>query len=130
MAEGWDYQKLPISTNLETYTQMTAIAVLSSDVAHESGLLWYCYETQSGRRMKDSDRGKIDAASYIARNTQQLRRPRARRTGNLILCPAGAVVAAPVLHLYAQPEDPGYLQAQQSIGATHSWFRVRKIRST
>jgi pimeloyl-ACP methyl ester carboxylesterase len=30
----------------------------------------------------------------------------------------------PVLHLYAQPDDPGYLAAQQSFGAAHPWFQV------
>jgi len=32
-----------------------------------------------------------------------------------------------VLHLYAQPEDPGFLAAQQSFAASHPWFRVRKL---
>lgn len=35
----------------------------------------------------------------------------------------------PVLHLYAQPEDPGYLAAQESFGAEHSWFQVRKLQA-
>ncbi len=33
----------------------------------------------------------------------------------------------PVLHLYAQPDDPGYLAAQQSFGAAHPWFRASKL---
>ncbi|HXH14461.1 MAG TPA: alpha/beta hydrolase [Alphaproteobacteria bacterium] len=33
----------------------------------------------------------------------------------------------PVLHLYAQPEDPGYLAAQQAFGAAHPWFQVAKL---
>lgn len=33
----------------------------------------------------------------------------------------------PVLHLYAQPEDPGYLAAQQAFAAEHCWFQVRKL---
>lgn len=37
--------------------------------------------------------------------------------------------AVPVLHLYAQPEDPGYLAAQQSFGAAHPWFAVRKLQA-
>jgi len=32
----------------------------------------------------------------------------------------------PVLHLYAQPEDPGYLAAQESFAAAHPWFQVAK----
>jgi hypothetical protein len=33
----------------------------------------------------------------------------------------------PVLHLYAQPEDPRYLTAQRSFSATHPWFQVLKL---
>lgn len=33
----------------------------------------------------------------------------------------------PVLHLYAQPDDSGYLAAQQALAAEHSWFHVRKL---
>jgi pimeloyl-ACP methyl ester carboxylesterase len=35
----------------------------------------------------------------------------------------------PVLHLYAQPEDAGYLAAQQSFAAQHPWFQVEKLRA-
>lgn len=34
---------------------------------------------------------------------------------------------APTLHLYAQPDDPGYLAAQHSFSAAHPWFEVRKL---
>jgi pimeloyl-ACP methyl ester carboxylesterase len=37
--------------------------------------------------------------------------------------------AVPALHLYAQPEDPGYLKAQQSFTAAHPWFHVRKLEA-
>jgi pimeloyl-ACP methyl ester carboxylesterase len=33
----------------------------------------------------------------------------------------------PVLHMYAQPGDPGYLAAQQLFSARHSWFQVEKL---
>lgn len=33
----------------------------------------------------------------------------------------------PVLHLYAQPEEPGFLAAQESFGAAHPWFQVRRV---
>lgn len=33
----------------------------------------------------------------------------------------------PVLHLYAQPDDPGYLAAQQAFAAVHPWFQVSKL---
>jgi len=35
----------------------------------------------------------------------------------------------PVLHLYAQPEDPGYLMAQQSYADAHPWFHVHRLRA-
>ncbi len=37
--------------------------------------------------------------------------------------------APPVLHLYAQPDDPGYLSAQESFAAAHPWFSVRKLHA-
>jgi pimeloyl-ACP methyl ester carboxylesterase len=37
--------------------------------------------------------------------------------------------AVPVLHLYAQPDDPGYLAAQQSFAAAHRWFQVSKLEA-
>ena len=33
----------------------------------------------------------------------------------------------PVLHLYAQPDDPGYLAAQRAFAAAHPWFTVSKL---
>lgn len=35
----------------------------------------------------------------------------------------------PVLHLYAQPEDPRYLEAQQLFAASHPWFRVHRLNA-
>jgi pimeloyl-ACP methyl ester carboxylesterase len=35
----------------------------------------------------------------------------------------------PVLHLYAQPEEPRYLAAQQSFAAAHSWFTVTRLNA-
>lgn len=40
---------------------------------------------------------------------------------------AGTDPPVPVLHLYAQPEDPAYLAAQQSFGAAHPWFQVSRL---
>lgn len=37
--------------------------------------------------------------------------------------------AVPVLHMYAQPEDSGYLAAQRSFGAAHPWFQVSKLEA-
>ena len=35
----------------------------------------------------------------------------------------------PVLHLYAQPDDPGYLAAQRSFSAAHPWFQASKLEA-
>jgi pimeloyl-ACP methyl ester carboxylesterase len=35
----------------------------------------------------------------------------------------------PVLHLYAQPEDPRYLEAQQLFATSNSWFSVHKLEA-
>lgn len=42
---------------------------------------------------------------------------------------AGLTPPLPVMHLYAQPEDPRYLAAQQSFAASHAWFRVRRLNA-
>lgn len=35
--------------------------------------------------------------------------------------------ALPTLHLYAQPPDDEFLDAQQAFGRDHPWFRVRRL---
>ncbi len=35
----------------------------------------------------------------------------------------------PVLHLYAQPDDPEYLAAQQTFSAAHPWFHVQRLNA-
>jgi pimeloyl-ACP methyl ester carboxylesterase len=35
----------------------------------------------------------------------------------------------PVMHLYAQPEDPRYLTAQELFAASHSWFSVQRLNA-
>jgi pimeloyl-ACP methyl ester carboxylesterase len=37
--------------------------------------------------------------------------------------------AVPVLHLYAEANEPGYLAMQKSFAARHRWYRVRKLRA-
>lgn len=33
----------------------------------------------------------------------------------------------PVLHLYGQPRDPAFLEAQEAFAAEHPWFTVRQL---
>ncbi len=42
-----------------------------------------------------------------------------------IMAPLGE--SMPVLHLYAQPDDPAYLARQQAFSEKHPWFQVRKL---
>jgi pimeloyl-ACP methyl ester carboxylesterase len=35
----------------------------------------------------------------------------------------------PVMHLYAQPDDPRYLAAQKFFAASHPWFKVRRLNA-
>jgi pimeloyl-ACP methyl ester carboxylesterase len=37
---------------------------------------------------------------------------------------------AAVLHLYGQPQDPGFLAVQEEFAAVHPWFAVRKLSGT
>ena len=52
-----------------------------------------------------------------------------RREGSPLKALAGLHPPAPVLHLYAQPDDPGFLQAQEAFAAAHSGFSVRKLNA-
>ncbi|GIW52791.1 MAG: hypothetical protein KatS3mg081_2146 [Gemmatimonadales bacterium] len=51
------------------------------------------------------------------------------KAGSPVQALANLDTPVPVLHLYAQPEDPGYLAAQQSFGAAHPWFQVSKLEA-
>jgi pimeloyl-ACP methyl ester carboxylesterase len=35
----------------------------------------------------------------------------------------------PVIHIYAQPADPAYYQAQQSFAESHPWFSVHRVNA-
>lgn len=36
----------------------------------------------------------------------------------------------PVLHLYAQPDDPEFLRAQEAFAGDHPWYHVHKLSAT
>jgi pimeloyl-ACP methyl ester carboxylesterase len=50
-----------------------------------------------------------------------------RRAGNPLRALAALQPPVPTLHLYAQPDDPAYLAAQQAFAADHPWFQVHKL---
>ncbi len=37
--------------------------------------------------------------------------------------------ALPVMHIYAQPSDPAYYQAQQSFAESHPWFSFHRVNA-
>jgi pimeloyl-ACP methyl ester carboxylesterase len=49
------------------------------------------------------------------------------KTGSPLQALASLEPPVPVLHLYAQPDDPGYLAAQRSFSAAHPWFQVSRL---
>jgi pimeloyl-ACP methyl ester carboxylesterase len=51
------------------------------------------------------------------------------KAGSPLQALAGMDPAVPVLHMYAQPDDPAYLAAQQSFAAAHPWFQVAKLEA-
>lgn len=40
-----------------------------------------------------------------------------------------AALGRPTLHLYAQPDDPGFLEAQKRYAASHPWFEVIRLEA-
>lgn len=51
------------------------------------------------------------------------------KAGNPLQALAALNPPVPVLHLYAQPDDPGYFAAQQSFSAAHRWFQVHNVQA-
>jgi pimeloyl-ACP methyl ester carboxylesterase len=50
-----------------------------------------------------------------------------RRHGNPLRALAALRPVTRVMHLYAQPDDPGYLHAQEAFAAENLWFSVRRL---
>jgi pimeloyl-ACP methyl ester carboxylesterase len=50
-----------------------------------------------------------------------------RRLGSPLKALAALTPPVRTLHLYAQPEDPGYLAAQETYAAQHPWFSVCRL---
>jgi pimeloyl-ACP methyl ester carboxylesterase len=49
------------------------------------------------------------------------------QAGNPLRALAALEPPVPTLHLYAQPDEPGYLAAQQAFANEHPWFQVHKL---
>lgn len=52
-----------------------------------------------------------------------------RREGSPLKALAALDPPVAVLHVYAQPADLGFFQAQEGFAAAHSWFTVRKVNA-
>jgi pimeloyl-ACP methyl ester carboxylesterase len=51
------------------------------------------------------------------------------KSGSPLQALAALDPVVPVSHMYAQPEDSGYLAAQRSFGAAHPWFQVSQLEA-
>jgi pimeloyl-ACP methyl ester carboxylesterase len=49
------------------------------------------------------------------------------REGSPLRALAALEPPVPVLHAYAQPDDPAYLEAQRAFAREHPWFSVHKL---
>jgi pimeloyl-ACP methyl ester carboxylesterase len=49
------------------------------------------------------------------------------REGSPLRALAALEPPVPVLHAYAQPDDPAYLEAQRAFATEHPWFSVHKL---
>jgi hypothetical protein len=74
------------------------------------------------RRRRDGRLPGGDVGARSAGDRRGVRAPRQLHAG-----PRRAHAPVPVLHAYAQPDDPGYLEAQRAFAAEHSWFSVHKL---
>ena len=52
-----------------------------------------------------------------------------RREGSPLKALAGLRPTPRVMHLYAQPADPGFLQAQETFAVANPWFSVQKLNA-
>jgi len=52
-----------------------------------------------------------------------------QRGGSPILALQSMDPKIPILHVYAQPNDPGYLKAQQDFSAANPWFSVERVNA-
>jgi pimeloyl-ACP methyl ester carboxylesterase len=50
-----------------------------------------------------------------------------RRWGSPLAALAALEAPLPVLHLYAQPDEPGYLAAQRTFADSHPWYSVLRL---
>jgi pimeloyl-ACP methyl ester carboxylesterase len=77
-------------------------------VQYEMGICGFEMWSRSGREI---------AASY-------------QKHGNPLLALEKLEPPLPVIHIYAQPADPVYWQAQQSFASEHPWFSAVRVNAT
>jgi pimeloyl-ACP methyl ester carboxylesterase len=51
------------------------------------------------------------------------------REGSPLRALSALAPPVPTLHVYAQPDDPAYLAAQQQFADEHPWFNVQKLQA-
>jgi len=84
-------------------------------------------DDEAVRRFVADDMGAYDGAMW-ARAAREIAAAFAR-VGSPLAALAALAPPPPTLHVYAQPRDPAYLEAQQAFAAAHPWFTVERIEA-
>ena len=100
--EGWTEARETLFTIWRAGSEAPEIRAVIDAMREQSGEMWM----RSGREI---------AAAY-ERNSSPL-----ETYGRMNPQPAG------VLHLYGQPQDPAFFQAQEEFAARHPWFRAERV---
>jgi pimeloyl-ACP methyl ester carboxylesterase len=90
-----------------TWLQGVGNEAVKNFVQYEMGICGFEMWSRSGREI---------AASY-------------QKHGSPLLALERLEPPPPVIHIYAQPADPVYWQAQQSFAAEHSWFSAIRVNA-
>jgi pimeloyl-ACP methyl ester carboxylesterase len=78
-------------------------------------------------RFLSTDMGEYDFAMW-ARAGREIGTAY-RQNGNPLKALSQLRPPVPTLHVYAQPDDPAYLEAQESFAKENPWFHVVKLRA-
>jgi pimeloyl-ACP methyl ester carboxylesterase len=73
------------------------------------------------------DMGVYDGSMW-ARAAREIERVY-RASGNPLTALAALEPSVPTAHIYAQPRDEGYLQAQREFARRHAWFTVQRVEA-
>jgi pimeloyl-ACP methyl ester carboxylesterase len=100
--EGWQEARETLFTIWQAGIEAPEIAAVIDVMREQDGEMWM----RSGREITAAyERGSSPLQTY-----ERMEQP-----------PPG------VLHLYGQPQDPAYFEAQEEFAARHPWFHVERV---